>query len=122
MITRQEIQEILSNITYLDWNIDLKNDGDRLYLQIRAVSPDVVTGVPAQWTGRKWMLSHHMCRNEIVQTAYKAIRTAVLHELDELFRYRGVAVMNPHVNFDKLAEFLKNTANIDERVNSMTGV
>lgn len=61
------------------------------------------------------MLSPYMCPNEIVTTAFKAVMTAMEHEVRESFRYKDVAIFNPHLDPDALVDFVKNRANIQER-------
>ena len=122
MQTLDHVREVIGRCKYLDWNLDVKLDGTRWYLQVRAKTPDCNTGELVEWTGRKWMLGPHMVDNELITTAYKAVMMAVEHEVRENFRYRGVAVQNPHVNYDKLAEFISDPANIEERADSLYGV
>jgi hypothetical protein len=66
---------------------------------------DNVTGEPLVWHGRKWLLSPHKKDSEIVTTVFKALMTALEHEAREQFLYKGVAILNPHFNLEKLVEF-----------------
>lgn len=61
-----------------------------------------VTGQPLSWEGRKWPISEYMTDGEIVQTAFKALLTALEHEAREKFTYRGVSVFDPHYDIEKL--------------------
>lgn len=116
MFSISEIREIVNLCSFEDWLLEVKQDGTRPYLQIHCINGrDADTGLPIEWTGRKWLLSPHMCRNEIVATAFKAVLTAIEHEVRENFRYRGVAIFNPHLDPDKLVDFVSNGANIDTR-------
>ena len=45
-----------------------------------------------------------MTDSEIVRTAYKAVKTAVLHEMDELFLFDGEMIYSPHTNIYALVE------------------
>lgn len=118
MYTVQEIREIVGLCSFEDWNIVVRMDGSRPYLQIHAPNGrDADTGLPMPWTSRKWMLSPHMCKNEIVTTAFKAVMTAMEHEVRESFRYRGVSIFNPHLDPDALVDFVSNPANVQERIN-----
>lgn len=54
------------------------------------------------WTGRKWRLSPHMTRSEIVQTAFMACLAWEEHECREAFKYKGQAVFGPHFNVEAL--------------------
>lgn len=67
------------------------------------------------WKGRKWYLSPHKTDGEVVQTAFKAVMTAMEHEIREMFTYKGVSIFDPHYDIDKLAEFRRRSEAIKER-------
>lgn len=96
MTTVSQIERILSDVKFHDYTFDVIDGPSGLYLQLRFK----VDG--KEWKGRKWQLSTHMTRSEIVQTALKAVLTAVEHEAREKFLYRGRAIFGPHLNVDKL--------------------
>jgi len=73
-----------------------------------------ITHQPTSWTGRKWFLSEHMTKSEIVTTAFKAIMTAVEHETREQFLYRGASIFDPHYDVDCL-HALRVSAPLDVR-------
>ena len=78
---------------------------NRCYLQVRATTKDNATGEPGYtWSGRKWFLSPHMTSSEVVQTALKAVLTAVEHEVREQFLYRGHSIFDPHYDLDLLVK------------------
>lgn len=54
--------------------------------------------------GRKWKVSEHMTKSELVQTAFKAVLTAQEHEIREQFLYKGRPIFSPHYDVDKLWE------------------
>jgi hypothetical protein len=71
-----EIRTIMSNIEYKDWafNIGITNDGadeskDRFWIQVQFETVNCVTGESYIAKGRKWLLSRHMVKSEIVGTA-----------------------------------------------------
>jgi hypothetical protein len=68
-----------------------------------------------RWNGRKWFLSNHMTRSEVVQTAFKAVLTAEEHEAREHFKYRGQSIFDPHYDVDKLVELRSDVACLDLR-------
>jgi len=87
------------------WQIKVALDGPRPYLQVHDPAGVCnVTGTPLPWAGRKWFLSPHMTRTEIVQTAFKAVSTALEHEMREGFLFRGESVFDPHLDVDTLVE------------------
>ena len=74
----------------------------RCYLQINAVSSCNVDGGRYVWKGRKWFLSPHMTRSEVVQTAFMAVLAAVEHETREQFKYSGQSIYDPHFDVNAL--------------------
>lgn len=122
MYTLQQIQEIVNQITYLDWKFRLFDDGNRALLQVQGNGICPKTGERVEWTGRKHAISFHSCRNEIIRTAKLAIDRAVQHEVDEQFRYRGVAIFNPHMNYDLVVEMANQPEFEDARSDGLQGV
>jgi len=105
----QVIKDILRSITcdvmgttvQINVHVD-KTYGSRLYLQASYVAPCTKTGGSEPWFGRKWYLSSHMTRDEVVKTAFAAFKAAVEHEVMEGFKFNGKIVFNPHVSFEAL--------------------
>ena len=106
MLTLAEMRQIAAEIEYCGWNIEVREGGNdgRPYLQVQFRAYDARAGKCESWHGRKWCLSHHMTRSEVVLTAFKAVLTASEHEVRENFRYRGRAILGPHVDVDALWE------------------
>lgn len=105
---KQEIDNVLSDVKCgmfgVKFSFFIQQKGDGFTLQVGAVLPDN-NDEQAPWTlqkGRKWYISSHSIKDEVVGTAFKAILTFVEHELRELFLYRNVAIYNAHVPVDKL--------------------
>ncbi len=67
---------------------------------------------PELHRGRKWLLSYHMTPGEVVQTVLKACLTFDEHEIREGFRYKGERIFGPHLDVDKLVEFVKDTTEL----------
>lgn len=42
--------------------------------------------------------------SEVIRTAFKAIEMAMLHEVQEEFRFRKVRLFNPHFDLIRMAE------------------
>ena len=127
MLTFDEIRDIVALCSFEHphetWLLEVKRDGDRAYLQVRVLDgTDSDSGLPMEWTGRKWMLSPHMVKNEIVATAFKAVMTAMEHEVREMFRYRKTSIFNPHVDPDAMVDFINNPANMQSREDVAFGV
>lgn len=107
-MTPHEILEVIDAITYKDgWILRVEFNDNDWYLQWRFFERDLCN--PDDPTlheqgCRKWRLSPHMTRSEIVLTAFLAAKTAETHEMHEAFRLHGKQVFNPHIDVFALAE------------------
>ncbi len=108
MMTLADLNRIVSQISYRDWEFRTMEKGDGFLLQIRFFAPDNFdpTKVEEQFC-RKWYISSHSSKGEVVRTAWKAVEAAILHEAQEAFRYKGKAIYNPHLDPDAIAEVKK---------------
>lgn len=101
-MTLEQMEEAIDEVRYKDWSIYINADENgSLFMQVAFFAPNE-WGVPELQQGRKWLLSKHMTKSEIVQTALKAVLTAEEHEARENFMYRGRKVFGPHVYIDAL--------------------
>ncbi len=100
----EKVSSILTNVKYLDWTFFVGMDDNRVYLQVQFDGIDTFTDTKEVQHGRKWLLSPHMTKNEIVQTAFKAVLTAMEHEVRESFFYRDKRIFGPHFDVDALWE------------------
>jgi len=126
MLYKRDFEEILTDVQFGSWTVLVKYDSvgmekadyptTRCYLQISGVSDNAVTRGRYAWRGRKWFLSPHMVRSEVVQTAFMAILAAVEHETREMFQYKGAAIYGPHFDVDKLAELVGTEGALDVRI------
>ncbi len=108
MQTIENIERIVSEISFKDWTIKIgQYECKTPYLQVLFYDNDRITGGPELQRCRKWILSYHMVDSEVVRTAFKAIEAAMLHEVQEEFKYRGVRVYNPHLDLDELVDSIK---------------
>jgi hypothetical protein len=97
--------DITAEIQFRDWKFMIGEYDDtpgRCYLVIEFEELCIVTGQPATQRSRKWLLSEHMTRGEVVQTAWLAVRTALMHEARESFKYRDRLIFGPHFDLDAL--------------------
>lgn len=104
------VRAILFGISYKDWRFLAAERGGEMYLQIGWDDP----GEGPQ-TSRKWFLSRHMTKSEVVTTALKAVLTAEEHEARERFRYDGVRIFGPHISVDALVGLARYAKNLDLR-------
>jgi len=105
----QEMRGWLEDVRYLDYTFVIVRDGgdDRTYLQATFMEPDIVTGRNEEQFTRKWKLSPHMTKSELIQTAFKCALTSAEHRCREHFRYKGSAVYSPHYDVDELEKLCK---------------
>lgn len=114
---RQWLQAILEDCDFGDWSFTVGGDPDAfLYLQVGFDSPCARTGEQTFCKGRKWLLSPHMTKSEIVQTVFKACLTALEHEAREDFRYRGQQIFAPHFDVERLVAMSKDPEAQDARL------
>lgn len=107
-MTIAQLQDLLAPVAYRDWSFFVGADaGGRRYLQVRFNKACSVTGKSCEQHGRKWWLSAHMTRSEVVATALKAVLTAEEHEAREAFRYRGEAIFGPHHDVEALVDMCR---------------
>ena len=115
-----EIRDLLAQVKYQDWQFEVvsKPGSEKpAYLQVTFLAPCNDTGIPSIQKGRKWTLSEWMTKSEVVSTAFKAVLTAVEHEVRETFKYKQQAIFGPHIDVDVLADLhaSKGMAIIDGR-------
>jgi|CryGeyDrversion2_2_1046609.scaffolds.fasta_scaffold58243_2 hypothetical protein len=127
MKTFAEIKAIVDEIQFKDWKFRLEAmwiddrpemplklyqvnpkgefiPGHHFFLQVRFLEKDAYEDIIEPQSGRKWLISPHMTKSEIVQTAFKAVLTAVEHEVRDAFKYKGELVFCPHFDVDELIE------------------
>ena len=102
MLNIEDFVLILEDIAYPGYEIGVHGGDDAIYLQARYQEACVVTGIVEWQYTRKWRLSPHMTKSEIVQTALKCILTSAEHRVREHFRYKGQLIFGPHFDVDAL--------------------
>ena len=103
MLTQAVLDFFVAAIRFQDWAFRTGTLGDGFFLQVVFVAPDRsdATGIH-EWHGRKWYISPYSVESEVVQTALKAVLTALEHEAREQFTYKGIAPYGPHVDVGAL--------------------
>lgn len=114
--TLESLEEIAAEVICGKMNFVVREHGNAPYLQIFFDAPDADTGEIEEQACRKWVLQFTMSNTEVVRTAFKAAEAAVIHELQEQFRYRGARVYDPHLDVEQLVEFLDREGLQDMRV------
>lgn len=101
------LNETVAGIAYKDWRLVVGIDNQRFYLQWTFRAPDWATDdckTLQTWSSRKWHLSPHMVKQEIVQTAFMAAVAAEEHEARKAFFYSGARPFHPHISLSALME------------------
>ena len=99
-----EIRSALREVRYKEWTLEVCSDESFGYLVVSFRAIDTDTGAWQTQRGRKWKLSPHMTRSEVIQTAFLAVMTAEEHEIRETFTYKGIPVFCPHLDVEALVE------------------
>lgn len=95
---REEIQEILDQIHFMDREFRLLDKGEGFLLQMTYLEPDVlnVKAGPVLQSTRKYYLSPFMTETEIVETAWLCVQRSQIHVASEHFMYQGARVYSQH--------------------------
>ena len=109
------ILAVLGAIKFNDWRFVLSQEGSNFFLHIEADETCNVTGKAHTWKSRKWRMSQHMTDGEIVQTAFKAVMTAMEHEVREQFSFMNQTIFDPHYDIYKLVELRSRADALKER-------
>lgn len=112
-LTLDEIQSVLKNINFKDFNFVAEPVNMGFYLQIYTNEIDVGTGRSNLMSGRKWFVSEYASKNEIVRTAFKAVLTWQEHESREFFKYKNLSIFSPHLNIDDLVALSTQMYHVD---------
>lgn len=112
MLTLTEMKAIAAKVQFKDWTVrvDTGKTNTVPFLQVLFTDTDRISGKTSIQRCRKWQLSYHMVPSEVIRTAFKALRAAVIHEVEEEFRYDGARIYNPHMDLEVLARLVKDKA------------
>lgn len=107
--TYEQVLAIVQQIKYKEgWDFRLEERMDGFLLQLRFMDTDIETGELALQSCRKFFVSKYSTVSEVIRTAFKSVEAAEHHEMCEKFKYRDVAIYNPHLDLDNLANFVQN--------------
>jgi hypothetical protein len=111
-----DIRKLLNqSIEFMDYDFRVIEEGERMFLQGVYDERDIVTYKVEEQRTRKWLLSPHMTKSEIVQTAFKLCLTSMEHRTREAFKYDGRRVFGPHYDVDALWELAGKREGLDYR-------
>lgn len=98
------VRDIGCSVGGVEWRVHAAPLGDGYYVQLCYLEADIETNDPQDQHGRKWYLSKHATKSEIVQTVLKACLTSAEHMVREHFTYKEVRVFSPHFDVEKLVD------------------
>lgn len=105
----QEILDVIKDVFYPEYTFVLENHNGTFLLSATYDEADINTGEIENQRTRKWFISEHACKSEIVQTCLKCILTSMEHRTREHFIYKGKLLFGPHWNVDTLANMADDT-------------
>ncbi len=108
LMEKVDVETILKDVRFQDRpdNAFIVGDmGNGYFIQHSYKGIDSISGRDRVCKGRKWYISPHCCKSEVVLTALKAAITNAEHEVRESFEYKGKSIFGPHLDVDKLLEF-----------------
>lgn len=106
-MTKEEMREVVSLISFEDYTFEVGEKNGVTFLRASYTEPDIITKEPSLQKTRKWILSEHAVKSEIVQTAFKCVLTSMEHRAREGFLYRGERVYGPHFDVEALVEIAR---------------
>lgn len=86
--------QVVDDIKHKDWWLQAAV-GIEPRIRWCFTAPCAKTGVTGPWFGRWWDVTG-MTEEQLVKTAFAALKLAIEHETMEAFKYKGVAVFDPH--------------------------
>lgn len=102
-MTVDEMIAIVAECTFPDYQFNVWEDSrGAVYLQGSYQEPDTITNKWEVQKTRRWLLSPHMTKSEIVGTCFKCLMTSQEHKAREWFKWRGKAIYQPHHDVDDL--------------------
>lgn len=99
-----EMNLLLQEVKLEGYGFFVIDKNGTLLLQACYEEPDAYTGVVEIQKTRKWMVSTHATKSEIIQTAFKCALTSYEHRCREGFKYKDKAIFGPHFDVDALVE------------------
>ncbi len=100
----EEMRAIIALVNFPEYTFEVFEGEGTPYLQARYLEADIITGAEETQHTRKWPLSSHMVKSELVQTAFKCVMTSFEHRVREHFTYRDALVYGPHFDVEALVE------------------
>lgn len=112
MLDLLALELIVDDISYRRWKFSVDNKNGLLF--VYATFDDGLQKT------RKWYISPHMTKSEVVQTILALVLLAEEHEVREHFRYKNRKIFGPHFDADVMVEVAGKKANLDLRPEPVT--
>ncbi len=121
MQTLSTLINLLHEVKYKDWDLKICHiKGEpRPYIQWQWRRKCARTNKLEEQRSRKWYISQHMTKSEVVQTAFLAALQASEHEVREFFHFSNQPIFRPHYDVYRLLDLCEEGA-IDTRKNPST--
>jgi hypothetical protein len=117
-LTLGQIEKALADVKYKDCSFNAEEVAGGFHLWITGLEDDTYSGQRELQQGRKWFVSQHCKKSDVIRTAFKAVSTWAEHEAREAFQYKDVRVFSPHLNVDQLVSQEKKTHTLEEKPES----
>lgn len=98
------VRAALHRVEYPGYHFTAHERSGMVYVKAQFMAPCAKTGDDVRQTTRRWLIRPDATEMEIVQTLFKLVLTSVEHEARENFKWRGRAVLGPHMDLDQLWE------------------
>ncbi|ARB11239.1 hypothetical protein [Marinomonas phage CPP1m] len=119
-ITSQDVYDVVQHCAYKEgWRFIVNGSIEEgtLYLQIEVANARCsVSGLDVSWKSGKRYISEYACKQEVVGALLALIKDAEMHEVHEMFRYKGSSIYNPHLCPDALSVLASKKENFVVRV------
>lgn len=99
----RDVEAILEHIKYKDnFRFDVMTAGLYVTLRVMHLRQDSITGEHAMGYSPTVIIQDYWTPDQIVKQAFRLILSIEEHEARETFRYKGKAILGPHVDVDNL--------------------
>lgn len=97
MLTLEDINKILGDIKYEDWQFIARPFEEGVMLYPLFTRKDLYSGDEGYCTNmRPWIVEWHRSEPYLVQTVFTMVKLASEHEVREGFMYKGERPYSPH--------------------------
>lgn len=106
IVEYRRVLDVVGKLSFPGYEFVVEPFSGWFTLHVRYVEPDVMSGVPEEQNGRRWLFPADQTVGQIAQTAFKAVLTSLEHRAREHFTYRGRPVLQPHMDIEQVWQLL----------------